>query len=162
MSKRPPAPAARRPAGASKVHELVKVAKGLYKDLLRKDGQFARQFAVFSGIGIINTLIHLAVVVVLVEAFSTHPVLANTLAFLTANVFSYWANCRWIFRAAPTSRRYPRFFIVSVSGLILTVVITSIAAALDWHYLMGTIMVIGTLPILTFVAHRTWTWSDRA
>lgn len=120
-----------------------------------------RQLAGFSGAGIINTFIHLGVVVALVEGASVHPVIANTLAFLTANVFSFWANARFGFGAVPSRRRYLRFLAVSIAGLMLTVILTSTAAALGWHYLLGTVMVFAALPILTFIAHREWTWSDR-
>ena len=119
-----------------------------------------RQFASFSSIGLINTLIHLGVVVALVDGISFHPVPANALAFAIANVFSFFANTRWSFGNAPTIARYRRFFLVSVAGLAITVLFSGLAAAADWHYLAGVGLICIALPLLSFFAHRSWTFTD--
>ena len=38
-------------------------------------------------------------------------------------------------------------------------IISGVAAALGWHYLVGTALVFVCLPVLTFLAHERWTWS---
>lgn len=127
---------------------------------MRIDLATSRQLFRFSGIGAINTLIHLAVTVGLVETFQTNPVVANMLAFLTANTFSYWANSRWSFRAKMNRQRFIRFLIVSISGLLLTVALSGFAQAMHWHYLAGVALLFCALPILTFVFHKYWTFSS--
>ena len=49
-----------------------------------------------------TTLIHVAVFAVLI-AGSVHYLAANTLAFLAAVLFAYYANARFVFRAASVS-----------------------------------------------------------
>lgn len=127
---------------------------------MRIDHAAIRQFSKFSGVGIINTLIHLTVTVSLVELLQTNPVIANTFAFLTANAFSYWANSRWSFRANMSRPRFIRFFIVSIAGLLLTITLSSFAQAMHWHYLAGVALLFFALPVLTFVFHRYWTFSS--
>ncbi len=118
-----------------------------------------RRFAGFSGIGVLNTAIHLALVVALVEQAGWHSVSANCTAFVAANLFSFWANSRWNYRTELCPRRYGRFLAVSLAGLAVTATLTGVAAWLGWHYLVGTAMVFVALPMLTFLAHERWTWA---
>jgi putative flippase GtrA len=127
---------------------------------MRIDLITARQFVKFSGVGAVNTLIHLAVTVSLVELLQTNPVIANTLAFLAANAFSYWANSRWSFQANMERQRFIRFFIISIAGLLLTIALSAFAQAMHWHYLAGIALLFCILPVLTFVFHKHWTFSS--
>ena len=102
----------------------------------------ARQFAGFSVLGLVNTAIHLAVV----------------LAFACANVFSFWGNSRWVFRARPTRQRYVRFLLVSLLGLAVSLGASALGESRHWHYLAGVALSFALLPALTFFAHRIWTW----
>ncbi len=120
--------------------------------------EMGRQFTGFSLIGVVNTLIHLIIVTSLVELLSVHPILANGMAFISANIFSFWANSRWSFRAAVTHQRYLRFLTVSLLGLAVSLIAIVISEALQWHYLAGVFMSFIFLPLITFLAHRNWTW----
>lgn len=119
-----------------------------------------RRFSGFSVIGVINTLIHLLVVTGMVELSDASAVGANCLAFVIANVFSFWANSRWNYGTPMTGRRFKRFFAVSIAGLMVTAGISAVASAQGWHYLAGTALVFVTLPVLTFIAHQKWTWAE--
>jgi len=122
--------------------------------------RFFRRIASFSMIGIINTVIHLAAMLCLVELMVLNPVLANCLAFIAANIFSFYANSRWNYRTHMLGSRYRRFLIVSLAGLAITACVSGIADALGFHYLVGTTMVFVALPVLTFIAHHYWTWGE--
>lgn len=116
------------------------------------------KIAKFSGIGVINTLIHTAVVVLCVERFGMHPSLANAIAFVVANTFSYWANRRWNFKTEASLGQYGRFLLVSLAGLAITVLVSGLAAWAGWHYLVGLGLVFVALPALTFLLHWQWTF----
>ena len=120
-----------------------------------------RQVTGFSLIGVVNTLIHLILVTGLVELFFVHPILANGMAFISANLFSFWANSRWSFQVAVTSRRYMRFLAVSLLGLAVSLIAITISEALRWHYLAGVFLSFIFLPLITFLAHRNWTWKTQ-
>lgn len=119
-----------------------------------------RQFACFSGIGVINTVIHVVAVVLMVELYGINPVAANVAAFMLANLFSFWANARWTFRESYDTARYLRFLTISLLGLLTTALLSALANALGWHYLVGIALIMVTLPIITFLAHRKWTWPE--
>jgi putative flippase GtrA len=117
-----------------------------------------RQLTGFSLIGIANSLIHLIIVIGLVELFSVHPLPANGIAFISANIFSFWANSRWSFRVVATRQRYMRFLAVSLAGLAVSLIAIAISEMLQWHYLAGVFLSFIFLPLITFLAHRNWTW----
>ena len=118
------------------------------------------QFLRFAAIGVLNTLIHLGVVMGLVESGALPPVPANGMAFVAANLFSFWANSRFTFRAAPSLRRYGRFLTVSLAGLLLTLAASLLGEWLRWHYLGGVLLSFVLLPVLSFAANRWWTWRE--
>ncbi|MCC8997043.1 MAG: GtrA family protein [Nitrosomonas sp.] len=122
------------------------------------DREVGRQFIGFSLIGVINTVIHLVLVTGLVEILLIHPMLANALAFIGANLFSFWANSRWSFQTALTRQRYTRFFLVSLIGLFVSVSAIAISEALRWHYLVGVAISFCIMPFLTFITHKSWTY----
>lgn len=122
------------------------------------DRKTGRQLTGFSLIGVINTFIHLILVTTLVEFFVINPMLANGMAFIGANLFSFWANSRWSFRTIITSQRYLRFLMVSLVGLGVSVISIAMSETLQWHYLAGVLLSFIFLPLITFLAHRYWTW----
>ncbi|MCC7092278.1 MAG: GtrA family protein [Nitrosomonas sp.] len=124
------------------------------------DRETGRQLTGFSLIGVINTFIHLGLVTALVELLTIHPMPANGMAFIGANLFSFWANSRWSFRAVITGQRYLRFLAVSLIGLAVSVVSIAISETLHWHYLIGVLLSFIFLPSVTFMAHRYWTWKN--
>lgn len=118
-----------------------------------------RQLTGFSLIGVANTLIHLMMVTGLVELLSVHAVAANGMAFITANLFSFWVNSRWSFRVAVTCQRYMRFLAVSLLGLTVSLLASTVAEALNWHYLAGVALLFCIMPLLTFFSHKFWTYA---
>lgn len=120
--------------------------------------ELPRQFVRFCAVGGVNTAIHLAVVVALVEWAGTHPVPANAIAFGGANAFSFWANSRYTFRTAVAVGRWLRFVLVSLAGLALASGCSAVAALQDWHYLAGVALTFVVMPLLSFTANRCWTW----
>lgn len=129
-----------------------------YQSVMRLE--LGRQFLRFGAIGVINTLIHLGVVLSLVEVCAMGPLMANGLAFVAANVFSFWANSRFTFRAITTWKRYSRFLLVSMAGLLLAVGASYVNGRLGFHYLWGVALSFVLLPVLSFAANRFWTWKD--
>jgi putative flippase GtrA len=101
---------------------------------------------------------HVAVVVALVEGFGTHPTPANAVAFVVATVLGYTANSIWSFNAGLSRRSLARYVVVSVIGLILTIVLSSAIATANLPYLLGVALVVTFVPVLNFVMHRNWTY----
>jgi len=111
-------------------------------------------------IGIVATLIHIVIVVFLIEGFGTRSGLANGVAFTLATFFSYFMNTHWSFQSKMSMIVLRRFWSVAALGCVLAVAISSIAEALGFHYLIGIAMVMSVVPIISYLLHRNWTYSE--
>ena len=97
-------------------------------------GRFAR----FCLVGLANTGVHMAVVLLLAEILRWQPTWANVSAFICANLFSYAVNSRWTFASMQGDRtRYLRFLAVSLTGLAISWACVRLAIQLNLHYLIG-------------------------
>lgn len=64
---------------------------------------FRRTFIVFCIIGVLNTLVHLSVYNLLM---SLGTLVANTIAFIIASLFSYWANSTFTYKTKMSNNSF--------------------------------------------------------
>ena len=114
--------------------------------------------ACFGGIGVINTVIHAGIVVLLVEMLALWPPVAHVFGFMAASLFSYAANATFTFRAPLSRAGYLKFVSVSVATLITAVVVSTIAQLLSMSYLVGIALVIVINPAISFMLHHSITF----
>ncbi|HNZ50003.1 MAG TPA: GtrA family protein [Bacilli bacterium] len=76
-----------------------------------------RNFVVFCIIGVINTLIHWGVYLLL---YQKSVLIANTLAFIVASLFSYWANATFTYHEKTTSKTFMLSFLTFLGKLVLS------------------------------------------
>ena len=108
--------------------------------------------------GILATLTHVGVFVLLVELAHLRPLFASVPAFLSAVGVSYVLNYRWTFTASGPHRvMLPRFVLVSVTGLILNLLITYLVVDL-WAlwYGLALMAIVIVIPISTYLLSRFW------
>jgi putative flippase GtrA len=87
-----------------------------------------------------------------------HAGAANGIAFTVAALASYVLNSLWTFEARLAVGRLVRFVAVAVTGLVVTVAITTAIQRAGYHYLVGIAAVVIVMPVLTFFSHRMWTY----
>lgn len=112
----------------------------------------------FALVGIGATVIHVAIAAGLIEGGRFHPAVANGVAFVAANLVSYVGNTGWSFAAPMGLANLGRFVSVSVAALLITVAIAWMVQAAGVHYLVGIALVVLLVPVLTFMAHRRYTY----
>jgi putative flippase GtrA len=112
----------------------------------------------FGLVGVAATLIHAMVATGLIVRWELHPGAANGAAFIVANLASYVANTCWSFGARIKLDNWGRFVVVSFAAWVLTMAIASAVAEAGGHYLAGIALVIALVPVLTFVAHKKFTY----
>lgn len=117
-----------------------------------------RKLARFGIAGVMSTLVHIAVAVACVDGAGLPPVASNGLAFLIANVFSYFAHTYWSFSHQPRPKSFLRFFVVSLIGLGSALMISWAVEQHGMHYLYGIAFTIVALPMVTFLLHNFWTY----
>lgn len=112
----------------------------------------------FALTGLMVTSIHAAVAITLIESLRAHPAVANGAAFLIANLLSFFANTLWSFQARLSLRVWLRFVAVSAAAWVLTMAIAWGVDRAGGHYLLGIAVVVTVVPLLSFVAHRLFTY----
>lgn len=120
-----------------------------------------RQFALFLCIGLGATAVHVVIAANLIGTHMMPPALGNTIAFVVANLFSYFSQSAYVFRQQPRTVQYWRFLCVSLVGLALVAAISTGLEVLGVHYLAGIAAVVLVLPIVTFGLHSLWTFRNR-
>ena len=119
-----------------------------------------RQFVMFLCIGLGATAVHVVIATHLIGNHMMPPAPGNAIAFVFANLFSYFSQSAYVFHRSPTRVQYWRFLSVSLAGLAFVAGISSGLEALGVHYLAGVGAVVLVLPIVTFGVHSLWTFRD--
>lgn len=118
----------------------------------------AKQFLRFAVIGAFGGGLYIGTAVGLVTVAGASPVLANAVAFCVNTAFSFSMNTWLNFSVPVTMRNWLRFCVVSLLGLALTAAVAAVAEDLGLHYGYGIAMVAVSVPLLTFLLHRNWTY----
>ncbi|CAH0447348.1 hypothetical protein LMG10661_03414 [Ralstonia syzygii subsp. syzygii] len=146
-----------RQAESSVANVLAGVVPDTIARLLPDRATIVRVFR-FGVSGVVATGVHVALAMLLITAFSATQVEANGVAFVCANVCSYLLNALWAFSARPGRDNFLRFFCVSVFGLLLTLAISWAAQKAGANYWTGLAAILMTVPPITFLLHRFWTF----
>ena len=121
-------------------------------------GAGLRRVAVFGGVGLLATAVHVVTGLTLAGGLGLRPLTANFCAFCAAFAVSYLGHHRLTFRSgAAHLRAAPRFLAVALAGLALNQLI--VFAVVDlWgrSCALALALVILTVPALTFALARLW------
>jgi len=112
----------------------------------------------FAIVGITTTLIHIVLAIFLIQQLHWHPGIANGMAFVAANLFSYAANTRWSFESKVGLKSWRRFLSVSFIAWVLTVSISGLVQEGGGHHLLGIALVVLLIPPLTYIGHKKYTY----
>ena len=117
-------------------------------------GQISR----FVGVGVLATLIHLTVALVVSVGLDAAPQAANGAGFLAAVAFSYLGHARLTFRVVPNHRSHaPRFVATALTGLGVSAGLTQIIAV--WFgapFIVAMLVVALAVPAATYVLCQLW------
>jgi putative flippase GtrA len=117
------------------------------------------QLVRFAIVGVLNTVLHLAVVAILTQIFGMSQLISNSAAYLVASSFSFVVNSIWSFQARPDAHRYIRFQLVGLIGLAVCAFFGYLGDAFGWHYVMTVLVTVCIVPFISFLAHRSYTYS---
>lgn len=119
--------------------------------------RFRRGFR-FAVTGLLITLIHIAIVVLMVELFGSSPSVANGVAFTVSGLISYIINTLWSFSARLRGYTLFRFLCVSLVGLCVSMLIARFGLQAGYDYRASTAIVVLVVPVVTFFLHSKWTY----
>lgn len=112
----------------------------------------------FGLVGILSTGVHIAIVWLLLTLDSTTPMLANTLAFLSAFFISFAGNYLWTFRSPGSPRRAAlRFFSIAFSAFVVnTLVLALLLQEGRLLPIVSAVLSASLVPVISFIASRLW------
>ena len=120
------------------------------------------QFARFGAVGLLATLVHVAVGLGLAGAFGIAPLAANFAAFSVAVLVSYLGNRGWTFGLDGSGRldQLPKFLVTAVLGLALNqALVFVLVERLGWSYGAALAVVVAVVPLVSFAANRWWVFA---
>src|SRR3954470_6308104 len=124
----------------------------------------ARQFATFSGVGVLAAVVHFAVLIVLVEATGIDAVRAALAGYVGGGVLSYVLNRRLTYRSDRPHREATwRFAVVAAVGFGLTwALMAAFIRGMGVPYLPAQLVTTGIVVFWTFGANKLWTFGQAA
>ena len=133
------------------------------KAILARNGPLARQFATFSGVGLVAAVVHFGVLIALVEGAGTEAVRAALAGFVAGGMVSYVLNRRLTYRSDRPHREATwRFGAVAAVGFVLTwAFMAAFTRGLGAPYLPAQLVTTGIVLFWTFIANKLWTFSQR-
>jgi len=120
------------------------------------------QVARFGAVGLLATVVHVVVAIMLVELTGLPVFWANIGAFAAAVIISYAGNHRWTFACDGAHARYfPRFVSIAALGLALgQVIVWAIAEHGGRDYRLAVLTVALVVPAFGFVASRVFVFAE--
>ena len=133
------------------------------KAILARNGPLARQFATFSGVGLVAAVAHFGVLIALVEGTGVDAVRAALAGFVAGGMVSYVLNRRLTYRSDRPHREATwRFGAVAAVGFVLTwAFMAAFTRGLGAPYLPAQLVTTGIVLFWTFIANKLWTFSER-
>jgi dolichol-phosphate mannosyltransferase len=115
------------------------------------------KFLVVGGSGV---LVNSLVLLLLFQGAHLPLVIASILAAELAIGNNFWWNDRWTFKRTQLSwRRFARFNLVSLGGLVITTcTLWALVHQLHVYYLAANLMGIALATAWSFAANSFWTW----
>lgn len=113
----------------------------------------------YTAVGAFATLVHYALLVLLVERFGWSAPWGSGLGAVVGAQVAYAGNRRLTFaHDGPVAGSWWRFQLTALAGALAGMAIVAGVVALGGHYLVGQVLATGTGLLLTFVINRGWTF----
>ena len=123
----------------------------------------ARKAGKFLLVGGLCTGLQYVLLIVLVEWLGWQAAIASMAGYLVSSVVNYGLNRSFTFESASAHRRsLPRFFLISLLGLLLNGAITYVGTnLLGVHYLLAQGAATAVTLLWNFLANLRWTFQER-
>lgn len=120
------------------------------------------RFIRFSGVGVIGTAAHYALLILLVQLFAVDPVVASSLGALLGALVNYHLNYHYTFQSSKRHREaLTKFMVVAVMAFLMNALLMYFFATfLQWYYLLAQVLTTGLVFLWTFIANLLWSFRE--
>ena len=116
------------------------------------------QLSKYGFFGVIATLIHLLTAWLILYLFNSSVFLSNTVAFLTAFIFSYIFQTLYVFQTDFHIKKLVKFFLVQFGTFLFSYLFSNIVN-IESSYL-HTLLIVAIMPLISFIVHKFWTFKE--
>ena len=109
-------------------------------------------------VGLISTGLHVGVASFFIRFIQPSLFFSNLTGFLVAYHFSYYAQSRWVFKSDLSLIKSLKYLFVQLAALLIAMLISHAAGTFNLY--LKVVLTAGVLPLITFIVHRVWTFSD--
>lgn len=115
----------------------------------------------FASVGVLATVLHLAVAWIAVRGAGLAPLAGNACGFAAAFLCSYLGHFYWTFGQRDGHPvRLPRFLVASGIGFTMTTLITYLNERAGLPYEIALIVILAVVPLGTWALSRFWVFRD--
>lgn len=112
------------------------------------------RFVRFIMTGVVNTIVHVSVFAFFLYA-QISVVFANVLAFMCANIFSFFASSYFVFKVNSSSIYfYWRFLSLSIIGVVLSFAISVVCEKFQLHSYISVLGVVLIMPPVSYLLQK--------
>jgi len=124
---------------------------------------FNRQFIQYAMVGVMGTIVHYCVLLMLHELFFVATLIATTVGAIAGAGVNYALNYIYTFKSKqPHQLTMIRFFIVALLGLLLNyVTMAKLQEYAAWHYLFSQILATLMVLIMGYFLNKYWTFGQQ-
>lgn len=119
------------------------------------------QFLLFAGLGVIGTLGHYTILIVLVQFWAVDPVFASSFGFVVGAVINYILNYQFTFQSDKRhTEALTKFLIVATIGAAINGTIMYIGVEnTNINYMLVQIFATCVVLLWNFVLNKLWTFA---
>jgi dolichol-phosphate mannosyltransferase len=125
-----------------------------------------KHFILFGGVGAINTIVSLVVILGLSKGFGVHYLLANIVGYAVGLALGFVLHKFITFRAtanhSPAPRQFKLFLLVfAVAYAVQFIMLIILVDGLGWNDILAQIIACGVYTVIGFLGNRSFTFQKR-
>lgn len=127
--------------------------------------QFIKQLIKFGIVGVSTVIANFVTVIILVSLFKLHPLVANIVGFVVAFQVSFYGHHFWTFPRNGNKLRLAmkKYFMVAIGSFFLNEALYALLLSkLQLHYIPALILVLVTIPPISFVFSKLWVFKGES
>lgn len=121
------------------------------------------QFTKFMGVGLLGTIAHYLVLILLVQVVSINVVIASSIGAIVGAFVNYFLNYKFTFNSTLRHRQaITRYFIVVSVGFVLNGAIMSVAEKYtNLNYVVEQLIATGVVLLWNFIFSKYWAFRHK-
>jgi putative flippase GtrA len=122
-----------------------------------------KKFVRFASVGVLGTVAHYIVLIILVEIVNTTAIVGSSFGFLMGAAVNYTLNYYYTFKSNKQHiETVPKFYLVAALGFLINgLIIYGLAHLLAVNYILSQLVATAIVLVWGFAANYLWTFVEK-